>query len=75
LRENVLNLSGWRERGYARSCRAKKEISAGNPLDRLQITLHREVPVLEHQFARSQMTTLRSAASFLDPGSIEVTPG
>src|ERR1700742_1626728 len=54
LRETVLNLSGWRERGfYGRAYRAKKDIAADDLLKRLHITLHHEVEVLEHQFARN----------------------
>ena len=74
LRETVLNLSGWRERGfYGRSYRVKKEISAGDLLNRLHITLNHEVEVLEHQFARNQVATLQGSARFLDPHTIEVT--
>ncbi|MEM7026449.1 MAG: Si-specific NAD(P)(+) transhydrogenase, partial [Pseudomonadota bacterium] len=74
LRETVLNLSGWRERGfYGMAYRVKKEISAEDLLKRLHITLNHEVEVLEHQFARNSVTTLRGAARFLSPTSIEVT--
>jgi len=73
LRETVLNLSGWRERGfYGRSYRVKKEISAADLLNRLHITLNHEVEVLEHQFARNRVTTLTGTARFLDPHRIEV---
>jgi NAD(P) transhydrogenase len=73
LRETVLNLSGWRERGfYGRSYRVKKEISATDLLNRLHITLDHEVEVLEHQFARNRVTTLTGTARFLDPHRIEV---
>ena len=73
LRETVLNLSGWRERGfYGRSYRVKQDISASDLRKRLHITLDHEVEVLEHQFARNQVTTLQGAAKFLDPHTIEV---
>src|SRR3982074_3423984 len=51
LRETVLNLTGWRERGfYGRSYRVKQDIGAADLIARLQKTLDHEVEVLEHQF-------------------------
>ncbi len=73
LRETVLNLSGWRERGfYGRAYRAKHHISSDDLMTRLNITLHHEVEVLEHQFARNGVDTIRGAARFLDPHSVLV---
>jgi len=73
LRETVLNLSGYRERGfYGLAYRAKKEITAEDLLKRLHITLNHEVEVLEHQFARNAVTTLRGAARFISPEQIEI---
>jgi NAD(P) transhydrogenase len=74
LRETVLNLSGWRERGfYGRAHRAKHDIDAGDLLQRLHITLDHEVEVLEHQFARNNVQTVNGSARFLDPHTIDVT--
>jgi NAD(P) transhydrogenase len=74
LRETVLNLSGWRERSfYGLAYRVKKEISAADLLKRLHITLNHEVEVLEHQFARNGVITLRGSARFVSPEEIEVT--
>ncbi len=73
LRETVLNLSGWRERGfYGRAHRAKHDISAADLRQRLSITLDHEVEVLEHQFARNNVACAVGAARFLDPWTIEV---
>lgn len=73
LRETALNLSGWRERGfYGRSYRVKQDISADDLRTRLHITLGHEVEVLEHQFARNQVTTLAGEAKFQDAKTIEV---
>src|ERR1700742_2022558 len=48
LRETVLNLSGWRERGfYGRGYRVKESISAEDLRQRLHMTLNHEVEVLE----------------------------
>src|SRR5499425_3203852 len=56
LRETVLNLSGWRERGiYGRAHRVKQSITAADLSQRLGITLGHEVEVLEHQFARNNV--------------------
>ena len=73
LRETVLNLSGWRERGfYGRSYRVKQDITADDLRTRLFMTLDHEVEVLQHQFARNQVTVLQGAARFLDDKTIEV---
>src|SRR6185369_4229236 len=54
LRETVLNLTGWRERGfYGSAYRVKKDIQAKDLMARLHMTLDHEVDVLEHQFARN----------------------
>jgi NAD(P) transhydrogenase len=73
LRETVLNLSGWRERGfYGRGYRVKQDIGAADLLKRLHITLDHEVEILEHQFARNGVETARGNARFLDPHRIEI---
>ena len=73
LRETVLNLSGWRERGfYGRAYRAKQDIAADDLKKRLHITLDHEVEVLEHQFARNGVDTVQGVARFLDPHRVAV---
>jgi NAD(P) transhydrogenase len=73
LRETVLNLSGWRERGfYGRAYRVKQDISEADLIQRLRITLDHEVEVLEHQFARNGVETVRGAARFINPHAIVV---
>jgi NAD(P) transhydrogenase len=74
LRETILNLSGWRERGfYGRSYRVKQDIDAGDLLARLRKTLDHEVEVLEHQFSRNAVRTVRGEGRFVGPHEIEVT--
>jgi NAD(P) transhydrogenase len=74
LRETVLNLSGWRERGfYGRSYRVKQDIGAADLMARLQKTLDHEVEVLEHQFSRNTVRTARGEARFVGPHEIEIT--
>jgi len=74
LRETVLNLSGWRERGfYGAAYRVKKDIEGKDLGARLSKTLDYEIDVLEHQFARNGVQTLGGMARFLDPHRIAVT--
>ena len=74
LRETVLNLSGWRERGfYGRSYRVKQDIAAADLIARLHKTLDHEVEVLEHQFGRNAVKTARGEARFVAPHAVEVT--
>jgi len=73
LRETVLNLSGWRERGfYGLAYRVKKDIEGRDLGARLTKTLDYEIDVLEHQFARNGVHTLAGSARFLDANRIEV---
>ena len=73
LRETVLNLSGWRERGfYGRAYRVKKDIQANDLLARLHKTLDHEVDVLEHQFARNGVSHITGLGRFVGPHCIEV---
>ncbi len=74
LRETVLNLTGWRERGfYGRAYRVKKDIEAKDLMARLHMTLDHEVDVLEHQFARNAVSSVTGTATFLDPHRVSVT--
>jgi NAD(P) transhydrogenase len=74
LRETVLNLSGWRERGfYGMAYRVKHDISAADLLKRLHMTLNHEVEILEHQFARNGVETVCGSARFLDSNRVEIT--
>ncbi len=73
LRETVLNLTGYRERGfYGRAYRVKQDIAATDLMSRLQMTLTHEVDVLEHQFARNGVKSISGVAKFLDPHRMEI---
>lgn len=73
LRETVLNLSGWRERGfYGLAYRVKKDIEGKDLGARLRMTLDYEIDVLEHQFARNGVRTLGGKASFRDASHVVV---
>src|SRR5215217_1303497 len=74
LRETVLNLSGWRERGfYGLGYRVKQDIGAEDLLARLQKTLNHEVEVLEHQFSRNGVRTAVGEARFAGPHQVTIT--
>ena len=74
LRETVLNLTGWRERGfYGLAYRVKQDIAAGDLTKRMTKTLEHEVEGLEHQFMRNHVQIMHGTARFLDPHRIEVT--
>ena len=74
LRETVLNLSGWRERGfYGRGYRVKDTITAEDLMRRLAMTLDHEVEILEHQFARNNVHVMSGSAQFVDPHAVEIT--
>jgi len=74
LRETVLNLSGWRERGfYGRSYRVKQQITAVDLTQRLLKTLDHEVEVLEHQFLRNRISYASGDARFVDAHQVEFT--
>ncbi|KQT85439.1 Si-specific NAD(P)(+) transhydrogenase [Aurantimonas sp. Leaf443] len=77
MRETVLNLTGWRERGfYGRAYRVKQDISAADIQARVLKTLDHEVDVLEHQFVRNGVRTATGEASFVSPHEIRITgPG
>ncbi|GBQ25762.1 Si-specific NAD(P)(+) transhydrogenase [Gluconacetobacter azotocaptans] len=67
LRETVLNLTGWRERGfYGMAYRVKTDIDADDLRARLAKTLDYEVDVLDHQFSRNGVAVQRGLAHFVD---------
>ncbi|MEM7330005.1 MAG: Si-specific NAD(P)(+) transhydrogenase [Pseudomonadota bacterium] len=73
LRETVLNLSGWRERGfYGRTYKVKNDITADDLKHRLSQTLDHEVDVLEHQFSRNNVTLVHGYARFRSRTEIEI---
>ena len=73
LRETVLNLSGWRERGfYGRAYRVKQDIEAADLMKRMAKTLDHEVEVLDHQFHRNGVKTAHGHARFGDPHTIDI---
>ena len=73
LREAVLYLSGWRQRGfYGRSYRVKERITATDLIQRLDITVRHEIEMLQHKLHRNYVTTKTGVASFEDAHHIRI---
>jgi NAD(P) transhydrogenase len=74
LRETVLNLSGWRERGfYGRAYRVKQDIGITDLIKRLDKTLDQEIEVLQHQFMRHGVRSTHALATFADENRLILT--
>jgi len=74
FRETVLNLSGWRERGfYGLGYRVKDKISADDLKKRLALTIQYEVEVLENQFRRNRVDRAFGKAKFAGQNIICIT--
>lgn len=74
LRETVLNLTGWRERGiYGLNYRVKQHIEAQDLHMRLGKTLGDEVEVLEHQFLRNGVEVAYGDARFVDSHTLDIS--
>jgi NAD(P) transhydrogenase len=73
-RETVLNLSGWRERGfYGLGYRVKQDISMNDLRQRLQKTLDYEIEVLQNQFMRNGIKSLHAAARLTGSNTAQLT--
>ena len=73
LRETVLFLSGWRQRGiYGRSYKVKDHISADDLKQRLTATLGHEIEIIQHQLMRNGVEIEYGHARFIDEHSINV---
>lgn len=73
LRETVLFLSGWRQRGiYGRSYKVKDNITAEDLTQRLQSTLSYEVEIIQHQLMRNNVDIIHGHARFKDEHSLTV---
>lgn len=73
LRETVLFLSGWRQRGiYGRSYKVKDHITAEDLTQRLQTTLSKEVEVIQHQLMRNMVEIAYGHARFKNEHTVTV---
>lgn len=74
LRETVLFLTGWRQRGfYGLSYKVKQDITSEDLGHRLNTTLQHEVDVLQHQLNRNNVTTITGTARFNDDHSVIIS--
>ncbi len=73
LREAVLYLTGWRQRGfYGRSYRLKERITAGDLVQRLDITIRHEIEILQHKLYRNRVASIVGEGRFIDPTHVRV---
>ncbi len=73
LREAVLYLSGWRQRGfYGRSYRTKQYITAEDLTQRLDQTIRGQVETLQHQLFRNRVDVIAGTVSFIDSHTVLV---
>lgn len=74
LREAVLYLSGWRQRGfYGQGYRVKNSIAADDLIQRLQHTVRQQIEVIQHQLQRNGVDVIAGQASFAGPDTLAVT--
>jgi NAD(P) transhydrogenase len=74
LREAVLHLSGYRERGvYGASYTVKQNISISDLLFRTSHVIRHEIDVTRHQLMRNRVEMCEASASFVDPHTVRLT--
>ena len=68
LREAVMHLSGYNQRGiYGPDYRVKKKIVIDDLLHRIDHVISREIAVAHHQLMRNSVEVISATASFVDP--------
>ncbi|WP_423907739.1 Si-specific NAD(P)(+) transhydrogenase [Candidatus Spongiihabitans sp.] len=73
LRETVLNLTGWRERGfYGRAYRVKADIQASDLMQRLNLTLQSEVDIQQDHLVRNGVNIILGHARFVSEKVVDV---
>jgi NAD(P) transhydrogenase len=74
LREAVLHLSGYRERGfYGASYSVKQNITFQDLLVRTDQVIRHEIDVTRHQLVRNRVEVLEASGAFYDPHTIRLT--
>ncbi|HLD93232.1 MAG TPA: Si-specific NAD(P)(+) transhydrogenase [Anaerolineales bacterium] len=74
LREAVMHLSGYRERGvYGASYAVKQHITVDDLLFRADHVMRHEIDVTRHQLMRNRVELLYAEASFVDPHTVQIT--
>ena len=73
LREAILYLTGWHQRGfYGASYRVKDDIAIGDLFQRTHHVIAREIDVIRDQLKRNHVQIVSGEGRFLDPGTIGV---
>lgn len=71
LREAVLYLSGYRERGlYGESYAVKRDITMADLTFRADHVIRNEIDVVRHQLIRNRIDVVNAEASFVDPHTV-----
>lgn len=74
LREAVLHLSGYRERGiYGASYTVKQNINIQDLLFRTTHVIRHEIDVTRHQLQRNRIEMFEASAGFADPHTVRLT--
>ena len=73
LREAVLYLSGWKQKGiYGQSYKVKEDITIDDLLHRLHKTVEQQIEVIRHQLERNGVDLINGFASFKDTNTLKV---
>ena len=73
LREAVLYLSGYRERGiYGAAYSVKQNITMDDLLFRADHVIQHEIDVTRHQLTRNRIEVIAGTASFIDPHTVRL---
>lgn len=73
LREAVLYLSGWSQRGlYGYAYRLKPAITIDDLMQRLNVTLAHEIEVMQNQLVHNGIKVIQGAASFKDAYRVQI---
>ena len=73
LREAVLHLSGYRERGlYGASYTVKQNITMSDLLYRTDHVIQHELDIVRHQLQRNRVELISAEASFVDPHTVRL---
>ena len=73
LREAVMYLTGYRERGiYGESYSVKQDITMSDLMIRTDHVMQQEKDTLRHQLLRNRVELITASASFIDPHTIDL---
>lgn len=74
LREAIVYLTGWRQRGlYGQNYRLKTDVTITDLTQRLDLTIRHEIEVIVDQLRRNGIRIITGTASFVDPHTLSVT--